>query len=76
MYERGKQPAKGAQHRRFRTTKDIVVPKGSPVVYIGRMKQDVERMVQVIVKAGPHKHFDWLMHFDDALEAGLIEEVE
>ena len=30
--------------RKFRTTKDILIPAGTNVVYVARMKQDVVRM--------------------------------
>ena len=62
--------------RKFRTTKDILIPAGTNVVYVARMKQDVVRMAQAIVKAGPHQHYEWLMHFDDAVSRKLIEEIK
>lgn len=62
--------------RKFRTTRDIIVPKGSNVVYIGRMKQEVTRLAHAFVKAGPDIYYEFLMNFDDALELGWIEEIE
>ncbi|MET0651054.1 MAG: hypothetical protein ABWY63_00955 [Hyphomicrobiaceae bacterium] len=71
-----KVPFESPNKRRFRTVKDILIPAGTRVVYIARMKQEVLRTAQVIVSAGPDKHYEWLMHWDDALENGLIEEVK
>ena len=61
--------------KRYRTTKDILIPKGHRVVFASRMKQDLLEMVAAVVAVGPDMHFDWLMARTDALEAGLIEEV-
>lgn len=61
---------------RYRTTKPILIPSGTNVVLITRMKQDVERTAMAIVRAGPDMHFEWRMFIDDALKAGLIEEVK
>lgn len=60
---------------KFRTTRDILIPKGSPVVFVARMNKVVERTATAFVKAGPDMHYEWLMYFDDALAAGLIEEM-
>lgn len=62
--------------RKYRTTRDIVVPKGSRVVYVGRMKKDMSRLATALVRWDHDKVYEWIMHFDDALEAGLIEEVK
>jgi hypothetical protein len=65
-----------ADKKKFQTAKDIVIPKGTRVVYIGKMRQEITNVASVLMGVGKHAHFDWMMHFDDALEAGLIEEVE
>ena len=61
--------------KKYRTAKEIVIPKGHRVVFAGRMRQDLLEMVAAVVPVGPDMHFDWLMARTDALEAGLIEEV-
>jgi len=61
---------------KYQTTKDIFIPKGTSVVYVGRMRQEVERTAQAFIPAGPNMHYEWLMYFDDALKIGLIEKVE
>jgi hypothetical protein len=60
---------------KYRTTKDIVVPKGTHVVFVNHMRQDVVRAASAVVGVGKDMHYDWLMYFDDALESGLIEKV-
>jgi hypothetical protein len=60
---------------RYRTTRDIVIPKGNIVVFVSRMKQDVARLALAIVSAGPDVHYEWSMNFDDALAAKWIEKV-
>ena len=60
---------------KFRTTRDIVVPRGTNVVYVHRMKMDVERVARVFIRAGEDMHYEWQMFWDDALRAGLIEKV-
>jgi hypothetical protein len=60
---------------RYRTTRHITVPEGTIVVFVKRMRKDVERVAQAFVKVSPDTHFEWQMHFDDALELGLIERV-
>ena len=59
----------------YRTAKDILLPKGNVVVYVHRMKKDVERTALAVVRAGEDMHWEFQMHWDDALRAGLIEEV-
>jgi hypothetical protein len=61
--------------KKYRTTKTIVIPKGHSVIFVGRMKHDIREAVLAVVRVGPDKHYDWFMGRDDALEAGLIEEV-
>jgi hypothetical protein len=62
--------------KKFQTAKDIVIPKGTRVVYVSKMRQEVSNMASVMMSVGAHKHYDWLMHFDDALGSGLIEEIK
>jgi hypothetical protein len=61
--------------KKYRVAKDIVIPKGHSVQFINRMKQELLETVGIMVKVGPDMHFDWYMYRDDALAAGLIEEV-
>ena len=39
------------------------------------MKQEATRKAQALVNLGGGRIYDWIMDFDAALEAGLIEEV-
>ena len=61
--------------KKYRTAKAIVIPKGHSVIFVGRMKHDILEAVHAVVRAGPDMHFDFFMGRNDALEAGLIEEV-
>jgi hypothetical protein len=61
--------------KKYRVAKDIVIPKGHSAQFVGRMKHDIVEAVTVLVAVGKDSHFDWYMFRDDALEAGLIEEV-
>ena len=61
--------------KKYRVARDIVIPKGRSVQFIGRMKQDILEAVTVMVSLGNDRHFDWYMYRDDALAEGLIEEV-
>jgi hypothetical protein len=61
--------------KKYRVVKDIVIPKGHHVYFVSRMKHDILEAVTAMVPVGPDRHFDWYMFRDDALEAGLIEEV-
>ena len=60
---------------KYQTTRDILVPKGTLVVYVHKMKKDVERVANAFVRAGPDMHYEWIMYFDDALRLGWIEKV-
>ena len=65
------------RHRsKFRTTRDIVIPKGNPVVFVAHAKQEVYRLANSIVRLNPDMIYEWSMSFDDAVLAGLIEKVE
>ena len=65
-----------ANNSKYRTTKDIIIPKGSNVIFVSRMKQEATRKAQALVNLGGGRIYDWMMDFDAALEAGLIEEVK
>lgn len=60
---------------KYQTTRDILVPKGTAIVYIHKMKKDVERVASAFVRAGPDMHYEWHMYWDDALRLGWIEKV-
>jgi hypothetical protein len=64
-----------ADGKKYRIARDIVIRKGTRVTFIGKMKQDIREAVTAMVSVGNDMHFDWYMFRDDALEAGLIEEV-
>ena len=61
--------------KKYRVARDIVIPRGHSVQFVGRMKQDIVEAVTAMVRLGDDRHFDWYMYRDDALAAGLIEEV-
>ena len=62
-----------ANVNKYRTTKDILIPAGTNVVFVSRMRQDVYRAAMAMVKAGPDMHYEWLMNFDEAIKLGFIE---
>jgi len=62
-------------NRAYRTAKDIVIPAGTRVVYVRQMRHEVTEMAIAMVTLGDFRSFDWLMSFDDAIVAGLIEEI-
>lgn len=62
--------------KKYRVAKDIVIPQGHSVVFVGRMKHEIVEAVTALVSIGNDRHFDWYMFRDDALAAGLIEEIE
>jgi hypothetical protein len=61
---------------RYRTARDVTIPKGTLVVYIHRMKKDVDRVANAFVRAGPEMYYELQMHWDDALRLGWIEKIE
>lgn len=65
-----------ANLNKYRTTKDILVPKGTRVIFIGHIRHEAYRLAQALVGHGPDMQYEWQMSFDDALKAGLIEKVE
>ena len=39
------------RHRnRFRTTSDIVIPKGNPVIFVSHVKQEAYRLANALVR--------------------------
>ena len=64
-----------AEKKKYRVAKDIVIRKGHSVQFIGRMKQELLETFGVMVKVGPDSHYDWYMYRDDAIAAGLVEEI-
>lgn len=62
--------------KRYRTAKEITIPKGQSVVSVSRMKHEIIDSALAVVRVGQDTHFDWFMSRIDALEAGLIEEYE
>jgi hypothetical protein len=59
----------------YRTTRDIVIPKGTKIVVVTSMKQHIVHAAMAVIAVGKHAHFDWLMYVEDALKEGLIEEI-
>ena len=59
----------------YRTTKDIIVPAGTKVIVVTSMKQHVVHAAMAVIAVGKDAHFDWMMYVEDALKAGLIEEI-
>ena len=45
------------------------------MVFVGRMKHDILEAVHAVVKAGPDMHFNFFMGRNDALDAGLVQEI-
>lgn len=60
----------------YRTTKDIIIPKGTHVMAVTSMRQHVVHAAMAVIAVGKDAHFDWLMYVEDALREGLIEEVQ
>ena len=61
--------------RRYRTAKEIVIPKGSSVVYVNKMNHVVTETALVMIVLEGDYSFDWMMQFQDAFASGLIEEI-
>ena len=61
--------------KKYRVAKDIVIPKGHSAMYVGKMSHAILDAVTVLVAVGKHSHYDWYMYREDAIAAGLIEEV-
>ena len=51
---------------RFRTTKDILVPKGTSVIFVSYQKHEAYRQAQALVRVDADKLYQWNMDFDDA----------
>lgn len=65
-----------ANRSKYRTTKDILVPKGTHVVFVSHQKQEVYRLAQALVRISEEAIYEWHMNFDDAVREGLIEKIE
>ena len=65
-----------ANVNKYRTTRDILVPKGTRVIFINHIRQENYRLAQALVSPGPDLQYEWTMNFDDALREGLIEKVD
>jgi hypothetical protein len=61
---------------RYRTTKDILVPKGTNVIYVSKQKQHSYRLARALIRISHDMIYEWQMDFDDALRARLIEKIE
>ena len=61
-------------NRQYKTAVDIVIPAGTRVVYVRSMRQEVNEMAIAMVTLPDFRSFDWLMGFEDAMAAGLIQE--
>lgn len=61
--------------KKYRMAKDLVVPKGNVVVRVSRMRKEISNIAMAVISLGDDMHAEWHMFFDDALRAGLIEEV-
>ena len=72
----GERRPMAANLNKYRTTKDIIVPRGTRVIFIRHIKQEAYRLAQALVGHGPDMQSEWTMSFDDALKAGLIEKIE
>ena len=59
----------------YRTTRDIVVPKGNRVIFVSHIRKEAYRLAQSLVSLKPDMLYTWEMDFEDALRAGLIEKV-
>jgi hypothetical protein len=67
--------AKKAEQK-YRTTQDIIIPAGTIVARIPMLQKEVPNVATAVVSVGNHMHFDWIMWFDDAVKAGLIEKAD
>jgi hypothetical protein len=65
-----------ADHKKYRIAKDIVIPKGTKVLFVSKMNQAIVEAMTAVVGVGKDMHFDWIMYREDALESGLVEEIE
>ena len=62
--------------KKYKTSRDIVIPRGTTVVYVRQMKHEVMETAVALVTLDPLHSYEWMMSFDDALTSGLIEETE
>ena len=68
--------AAAANVNKYRLTKDVLVPRGTRVIFISHIKQDAYRLAQALINIAPDMQYTWEMDFDSGLKAGLIEVVE
>ena len=61
--------------KKYRLARDITFLKDNAVVFVGRMKHDIYRAAMVHQNVGPELSQELFMNFDEAMRAGLIEEV-
>jgi hypothetical protein len=61
---------------KYRTTKPIIVPAHTNVIFISHIRQDSYRLAQALITINPDLQYEWNCGFDAALKAGLIERVE
>lgn len=65
-----------ANRNKYRTTRDLTIPKGNNVVFVSHQRTEAYRLAHSIVRLNADMIYEWTMSFDDALAAGLIERVE
>jgi hypothetical protein len=68
-------PVTPSAQRKYRLARDVTLPKGNVVVYVSKMKKEVERVALAVISLGEDAHGEFSIYFDDALRLGLIEEV-
>lgn len=63
---------------RFVTTRDIIIPAGTDVIQepANRTSRYVSPHASVLMEITPDITAEWMMDFDEAVEAGLIREEE
>lgn len=61
---------------KYRLTQDIVIPKGTRVIFIAHIRQEAYRQAQALISHSPYAQSEWQINFDEAIKAGLIEKVE
>ena len=61
----------------YRTAKEIVIPAGSEVsVEENRTSSYKTPHASVLIEVDPDSTAEWMMDLDEAIAAGLVEEVE
>jgi len=64
-----------AKHKRYRTTADIIIPAGT-VMIDAPTRRSTSGKVDGVIGHGRDHSSTWIVEKDDALELGLIEEIE